>query len=124
MISPNLKQQSPIVATPIKNKNKPFRIHHEELPVTHNSIQNDINLDALSENLSSKYASQRNEETINEKQIIVKEENPAIGKISTKSYRLVNRNGKWETELLWVIEEKINPEKLIIKDAIFIPDVQ
>ncbi len=124
LISPNLKQQSTIVATPINNKNKPFRIHHEELPVTHNSIQNDINLNVLSENLSSIYASAKNEEITHEKQIVVKEENPAIGKIITKSYRLMNRNGKWETELLWVIEEKTNPEKLIRKDSIYIPSVQ
>ena len=46
------------------------------------------------------------EPTEQEKQILVKEEDPVTGNIITSAYRLILKEGKWTTQLQWMIEEK------------------
>ncbi len=104
----HLENKSAINPLPLKlnNKANEFIIEHKNLPVTHNSIQNDINIDLLKTTEAVSFISKKEETTQNEKQIIVKEENAATGEIVTKSYQLIKRNGIWESSLLWVITEK------------------
>jgi hypothetical protein len=104
----HLENKSAINPLPLKlnNKANEFIIEHKNLPVTHNSIQNDINIDLMKTTEAVSFISKKEETTQNEKQIIVKEENAATGEIVTKSYQLIKRNGIWESSLLWVITEK------------------
>ena len=111
----NTANNAAIKATPINDKIKSnkFLIEHKKLPATHNSIQNDINIDLLKENEAVSFISHKEVNPKNEKQIIVKEENAATGEVVTKSYQLIKRNGIWESTLLWVITEK--PSDLNLK---------
>lgn len=104
----HLENKSTINPLPSKlnNKANELIIEQKNLPVTHNSIQNDINVDLMKENRAFSYISHKEETARNEKQIIVKEENAATGEVVTKSYQLIKRNGIWESTLLWVITEK------------------
>lgn len=110
-------QKSVTKLRPVKKSNHAnnFLIEHKKLPVTHNSIQNDINIDLLKANEAVSFISQKEVSDKNEKQIFVKEENPATGEIVTKSYQLIKRNGIWESTLLWVITEK--PSDLNMKKS-------
>ena len=87
-------------------KSNEITVEQKNLPVTQSSIQNDINVALMKENKAVSYISQKEETARTEKQIIVKEENPATGEVVTKSYQLIKRNGIWESTLLWVIAEK------------------
>ena len=69
----------------------------------------------MKENKAVSYIRHKEETARNEKQIIVKEENPATGEVVTKSYQLIKRNGIWESTLLWVITEK--PSDLNLKKS-------
>ena len=113
----HLENKSTINPLPSKlnNKANELIIEQKNLAVTHNSIQNDINVDLMKENKAVSYISQKEETAGNEKQIIVKEENAATGEVVTKSYQLIKRNGIWESSLLWVITEK--PSDLNIKKS-------
>lgn len=113
----HLENKSTINPLPSKlnNKANELIIEQKNLAVTHNSIQNDINVDLMKENKAVSYTSQKEETAGNEKQIIVKEENAATGEVVTKSYQLIKRNGIWESSLLWVITEK--PSDLNIKKS-------
>lgn len=104
----NTGNKSVLKSTVVKDniKANKFIIAHKELPVTHNSIQNDINIDLMKQKEAVSFMSQNEENDNNEKQIIVKEENAATGEVVTKSYQLIKRNGIWESTLLWVITEK------------------
>ena len=90
-------------------------VEQKNLPITQSSIQNDINVDLMKENKAVSYIRHKEETARNEKQIIVKEENPATGEVVTKSYQLIKRNGIWESTLLWVITEK--PSDLNLKKS-------
>ena len=104
----NTANNAAIKATPVKDKIKAikFLIEHQELPLTKNSVQNDINIDLQKENEAVSFISRKEVKPTNEKQIIVKEENAATGEVVTKSYQLIKRNGIWESTFLWVITEK------------------
>ncbi len=104
----NTANNAAIKATPVKDKIKAikFLIEHQELPLTKNSVQNDINIDLQKENEAVSFISRKEVNPKNEKQIIVKDENAATGEVVTKSYQLIKRNGIWESTLLWVITEK------------------
>ena len=95
------------------NSGMNFKIEHRKLPVTHNSDQNDININLSKSNELVSFMSNTSENYSNQKQVIVKEENQVTGEVITKSYQLVKHNGIWESTLLWVITEKpaVNPMK-------------
>jgi beta-lactamase regulating signal transducer with metallopeptidase domain len=95
------------------NSSRNFKIEHRKLPVTHNSDQNDININLSKSNESVSFISNTSENYSNQKQVIVKEENQVTGEVITKSYQLVKHNGIWESTILWVITEKpaVNPIK-------------